>query len=129
MKDSISCFLTMNVIQKRDGNLRKRMKVKVGKIKMSFVDIRGIIAGDEKYLAAIKETVAEDLHKQKDSNEKYTKDLFYIAPLFYKMFSKLDKIIFLDIDLMFQDSIKNLWKEFPLQTKPGEKCIGVTHCP
>ena len=88
MRDSISCFLTMNVIQKRDGNLRKRIKVKVGKIKMSFVDIQSIIAGDEKYLSALKETVADDLYKQKDSNEKYTKDLFYISPLFYKKFSK-----------------------------------------
>ena len=122
---SIGYFVTMNLIQLRDGYLRKRRRIKPGKTKVSLVNIQQIIQGDEKFIEALKKTVVEDLYKVTDSNLKYTFDLFYIAPLFQKKFSKLERMIFLDIDLMFQDNIKKLWNQFPKTAELGEKCIGV----
>lgn len=87
-----------------------RGKIRLPKLRFSFVDVEDIKKLDEPFVNALKRnTEAKDGEKI----DKYSADLFYIAPLFYKSFSNLDRMIFLDAtDLDFFDSIKHLQKQF-----------------
>ena len=87
-----------------------RGQIRLPKLRFSFVDMEDIKNLDKTFVDALKRnTEAKDGEKI----DKYSADLFYIAPLFYKAFSNLDKMIFLDAtDLDFFDSIKHLEKQF-----------------
>merc|ERR1719483_700444 len=51
--------------------------------------------------------------KDAETIDKYASDLFYIGPLYYKAFEKLDKLIFIDTtDLHFYTDIKTLEEQF-----------------
>ena len=87
-----------------------RGQIRLPKLRFSFVDIEEIKKLDEPFVDALKRnTEAKDGEKI----DKYSADLFYIAPLYFKAFSDLDKMIFLDVtDLDFFDGIKHLYKQF-----------------
>ena len=111
----------MNVIRIKDEYQRIKVKVDhVGKLKMSFVNIDKIVEGEEDVIEALKENIDDDLFRDY-LNRKYTHNLFYMAPLYHKKFSNLQKMIVLDIDLIFQSSIQNLWTQLEMM----DRCIGV----
>ena len=85
-------------------------KIRLPKLRFSFVDMEDIKKLDEPFVDALKRnTEAKDGEKI----DKYSADLFYIAPLYFKAFSNLERMIFLDVtDLDFFDSIKHLQKQF-----------------
>ena len=87
-----------------------RNKVWLPKLRFSFVDMEDVKKLDESFVEALKRnTEAKDGEKV----DKYSADLFYIAPLYFKAFSNLDRMIFLDVtDLDFFDGIKHLQNQF-----------------
>ncbi|XP_018495180.1 xyloside xylosyltransferase 1 [Galendromus occidentalis] len=54
---------------------------------------------------------------------KYDDDIFFLTPGFHRIFSRLDRAIFLDTDLRFHDDIRKLWDIFPEFTE--ENIIGI----
>ena len=46
------------------------------------------------------------------TNSKYTHDLFLVAPLYHRKLARLDRIIFLDVDITVQSNIAKLWTQF-----------------
>ena len=74
------------------------------------------------------------------TNSKYTHDLFLVAPLYHRKLARLDRIIFLDVDITVQSNIAKLWHQFGtmeaaearLGVEDGDdggrrKCVGVGH--
>ena len=115
-------FLTMNIIKNQPGTRLPRERLKLGLIKYTFVNISSLTAGEKDLLNAFKSSTNMEISVD-SHNEKYTHDLFYIAPIYHKKFSNLSKIIVLDIDLAFGASIKKVWREFS-KFRKGQ-CIGL----
>ena len=87
-----------------------RSKIRLPKLRFSFVDMEDIRKLDEPFVNALKRNTEA---KDGETVDKYAADLFYIAPLYFKAFRSLDRMIFLDItDLDFFDSIRHLQKQF-----------------
>ena len=123
LSSSIARFLTMNVITLHDSAYRNRKKrMRIGKVKSSFINISEITSDYEQVIEAQKENIEKELYKS-DTIRKYTHDLFYISPLYPMKFKNLSKLIFLDADVVFQESIVELWSEFDEQ-RSGE-CISL----
>ena len=73
------------------------------------------------------------------TNSKYTHDLFLVAPLYHRKLARLDRIIFLDVDITVQSNIAKLWTQFGTMeaeearlVEDGDdggrrKCVGVGH--
>ena len=99
---------------------RKKMIKGVPPIKISFTNIEDIKNLNYHFIDALKRnTEAKDDEKV----DKYSSDLFYIGPLYYKAFIKLDKLIFLDAtDLEFYDDISKL---YALYNNIKEELMGV----
>ena len=123
LSSSVSQFLTMNIIAKEDYHTRKRRKnLKLGRIRASYVDVTSLVSGEEELLSVFKANTDTDILNS-PGNIKYFSTLFYIAPLYHKKFSALSRLVLLDTDLMFQSSIRDLWRQF-LAFSPGQ-CIGL----
>ena len=89
-------------------------------IKLSYVDCEEITEINSEFFTAMKNN-SQQGYSQKQS---YTEDLFYIAPIYHKAFSSLDRIIFIDSkDLEFRSDIKLLEKQF--DQMPSEAVIGI----
>ena len=113
----------MNIIAKEDYHARKRRKnLKLGRYRASYVNIDSLVSGEDELLSVFKANTDLDILNS-PGNMKYFSTLFYIAPLYHKKFSELSRLVLLDTDLMFQSSIRDLWRQF-LAFSPGQ-CIGL----
>ena len=109
-----------------EGVIRKRgkRKLRIPKVKMTFVDIKDITAGNEEFISEMKSMTDQAILSNK-FNEKYFHDLFYLGPVYHKKFVNLEKMIFLDVDLIFQTDIKELERQFSKFDLSRGSCIGV----
>ena len=119
LRKLISHFLSkqvaMYVIQDRGWRWRRMKEFPV--VKVSYVDLNHIVGLNKPFSKALK-----SLSKLATS-EKYTKDLFYIAPMYHGAFLKLDKLIYLDCsDIEFFDDVRLLVDQF---SKMNQALIGV----
>ena len=120
---SVSQFLTMNIIAGEDYHARKRKKnLRLGRYRASFVNINSLVSGEDELLSVFKANTDTDILNS-PGNGKYFNDLFYIAPLYHTKFSSLSRLVLLDTDIMFQSSIRDLWRQF-LSFTPGQ-CLGL----
>ena len=123
LSNSVSQFLSMNIIAKEDYHARKRKKnLRLGRYRASFVNINSLVSGEDELLSVFKANTDPDILNS-PGNGKYFNDLFYIAPLYHTKFSSLSRLVLLDTDLLFQSSILDLWRQF-LEFSPGQ-CIGL----
>jgi hypothetical protein len=91
----------------------------ISKIKISFADCEEIVNLEKGIFTAMKRN-SQQGHSRDGS---YTEDLFYIAPVYHRAFTGLDRIIFLDSkDLEFYSDIKLLEDQFNFM---DEAIIGV----
>ena len=117
--NTVSKIVSQGVIQKRG-----RRKLRIPKIKLTFVDIVDVIAGNEDFIKEMKKNTDQGILTS-DYNAKYFHDLFYLGPVYHRKFINLEKIIFLDVDLLFQVDILQLEKQFSKFDIPSGSCIGV----
>ena len=126
MENTVSLFLTMNVITK-EGYFRKQRsrKKKLSRVKISYVDIEDLVREDREIINTMKAHTDMNIVTSQD-NEKYSHDLFYLAPTYHKKFIRLEKLIVLDIDLGILTSIQDLYGQFS-KFSSGERpeCLGV----
>ena len=124
MENSVSLFITMNLIQ-QDGYFHiKRSKLKkFSKVKFSFVDIEDLVREERDIIKTMKDHTDMNIVSS-HHNEKYSHDLFYLAPLYHKKFSRLGRLLVLDIDLGILTSIQDLYHQFD-QFGSGDQCIGL----
>jgi len=87
-------------------------------IHVSLVDIQQIIQVDRKLIEGAKRL------NTNVPESKYNKDLFYISPLYAKAFTKLEKIIFIDMDLDFYGDVQLLWNQFSELHEPQVVGVG-----
>jgi len=87
-------------------------------IQFSLVDIEQIIQVDRKLMEGAKRL------NTNVPQSKYNKDLFYISPLYGKAFTKLEKMIFIDMDLDFYGDIELLWNQFSELHEPQVVGVG-----
>ena len=114
-------FLTMNLITLEDHNARRRIKVAtIGRFRSSFVNIDTLVSGEAEaaLLAVFKQNTDANIINSR-GNEKYMHDLFYLAPLYAGKFSSVSRLLVLDLDLTFQESVDTLWAEFA-RFSPGQ---------
>ena len=114
-------FLTMNIITLEDHNARRRHKVAtVGRFRSSFVNIDTLVSGEAEaaLLAVFKQNTDANIINS-PGNEKYMHDLFYLAPLYAGKFTSVSRLLVLDLDLTFQESVATLWAEFA-RFSPGQ---------
>ena len=79
-------------------------------LKITFVDLAEIVKLNPPFIEALKRNTQK---KDVPSVDKYSSDLFYVGPLYYKAFEKLDKLLFIDItDLEFFADISELQDHF-----------------
>jgi len=92
--------------------LTKWRRIKsVPKIKYSYVDCENIVKIDPVFFKAMKSNSVQG--NIATAGVSYSEDLFYIAPIYHKAFSKLNKIIFLDSkDLEWRCDIFLLYQQF-----------------
>lgn len=89
-----------------------------------FVDIEKLVEGEEKFIQELKNNAEEGLELV--NNEKYYHNLFYLGPIYHRKFLQLDRIIFVDVDLVFHANIKDLERKFSgLGEKSGRRCLAV----
>lgn len=111
----LSRRLALNVIQDPGWRWRRMRQFPV--VKVSYADINHIVGLNQPFTAAMKNV------SKLNADEKYSDDLFYIAPMYHGAFLKLDKLIYLDCsDIVFFDDIKLLSEQFSLM---GKALIGV----
>ena len=90
-------------------------------LKISFVDIELIKDIDKPFIQTLKNG-----SQDKNKIDKYSADLFYIAPLYHRAFKNLDRLIFIDItDLHFYSDIAELAGEWRLLGEGGEAVMAV----
>merc|ERR1719347_639969 len=86
--------VTMNILMTFKGRKGPRP---VPRIIVDYVDIDGLsenTEGLEDFVAALKKWLINGAK----GTRKYEDDLFFLAPLYHKIFKNLEKLIFLDID-------------------------------
>lgn len=92
----------------------------VPSLKITFVDLKEIINLNPPFIETLKRNTEK---KDVPSVDKYSSDLFYMGPLYYKAFEKLDKLLFIDItDLEFFADISELNDQFE---DTSDKLMGV----
>ena len=124
MENTVSLFITMNLIQQFGYFNRKRSKLKkLSRLKFSFVDIEDLVREERDIIKTMKNHTDMNIVTS-NHNEKYLHDLFYLAPLYHKKFSTLERLLMLDIDLGILTSIQDLYDQFD-QFGTGDQCIGV----
>ena len=89
----------------------------------SFVDIEDLVRSEREIIKTMKDHTDMKIVTSQH-NEKYSHDLFYLAPLYHKKFSRLERLVVLDIDLGILTSIQDLYSQFD-QFGSGDQCIGL----
>eukprot|EP00090_Calanus_glacialis_P000937 TRINITY_DN10676_c0_g1_i1.p1 TRINITY_DN10676_c0_g1~~TRINITY_DN10676_c0_g1_i1.p1 ORF type:complete len:414 (+),score=84.46 TRINITY_DN10676_c0_g1_i1:41-1282(+) len=108
----ISKYISEGVITNRSWRWRRLRGIP--KIMVSFADCEEIVNLEKAFFTAMKRNSQQG--NSRDGS--YTEDLFYIAPIYHRAFTGLDRIIFLDSkDLEFFSDIKLLEDQFNLMDK------------
>ena len=108
LADIVTKHLAMQVLISASWRWRRRKALPA--IKISFVDIDDVINVNRDFVDALKK---QNINNEDVTKDKYSSDLFYIAPLYHLAFLAMDRIIFLDsTDLLFMSDIKDLELEF-----------------
>ena len=124
MENTVSLFITMNLVQQDGYFHRKRSKrKKLSRVKFSFVDIEDLVREERDVIKTMKAHTDMNIVTSQH-NEKYSHDLFYLAPLYHTKFSRLARLIVLDIDLGLLTSVQDLHRQFS-QFASGTECIGL----
>ena len=93
MENSVSLFLSMNIIQQDGYFHRKRSKLKtLSRVKFSFVDIEDLVRDEREIIKTMKDHTDMNIVTSQH-NEKYSHDLFYLAPLYHKKFTSLSRLL------------------------------------
>lgn len=117
--ESVGLFLS-HFISRRLSEAVIRQSSRVPPLKITFVDLEEIIKVNPPFIETLKRNTEK---KDVPSVDKYSSDLFYVGPLYYKAFEKLDKLLFIDItDLEFFADITELQDQFPATS---DKLMGV----
>ena len=112
LSDLLFKYASEGVIMRRSWRW-KRLRG-MPKITISFADCEEIVSLERSFFNAMK----KNSQQGNSSTGSYTEDLFYIAPIYHKAFTNIDKIIFLDSkDLEFVSDIKLLHDQFKLMDK------------
>ena len=113
----ISKYVSEGVITRRSWRWRRMRGIP--RIQISFADCEEIVSLEKDFFGSMKRN-----SQQGDSRGgSYTEDLFYIAPVYHRAFTHLDRIIFLDSkDLQFTSDISLLQQQFSLM---GSALIGI----
>ena len=119
LRKVISHFLSrqvaLYVIQDRGWRWRRMKEFPV--VKVSYADINHIVGLNKPFSKSMKNV------SKLATSGKYSKDLFYIAPMYHGAFLKLDKLIYLDAsDIEFFDDVNLLVDQF---SKMDQALIGV----
>ena len=113
----LSKQVSEGVITKRSWRWRRIRGIP--QIRISFADCEEIVNLDKPFFTAMKRNSLQG----NSSGGSYTEDLFYIAPIYHRAFTGLDRIIFLDCkDLEFISDIKLLEDQFKFI---GDAIIGI----
>ena len=124
MENTVSLFITMNLIQQDGYFQRKRSKRKrLSRVKFSYVDIEDLVRDERDLIKTMKAHTDMNIVTSQH-NEKYSHDLFYLAPLYHKKFTRLARLLVLDIDLGILTSVQDLYDQFD-QFGSGDECIGL----
>lgn len=103
-----------------DPKWRKSFLRGVPKIKFSFVQLSDIKNTHKNFIQALKNNTED---KEEEKIDKYSSDLFYIGPLYYRAFVNIERFIFIDVtDLEFFSDIEELHQQFD---KMQSKVMGV----
>ena len=111
LRNLIAKHVSENVIRGYVGTRKIR---KVPKLVIDYIDLDEITRdeNDKRFIGTLKSHLAQDMR----GNNKYVDDLFYIGPLYHRIFPDLKKLLFLDVGMNgFQIfSVYNL-----LNSRPG----------
>lgn len=121
LRNIITKHLTSNVISTYPGRRKVRP---VSKIIIDYVDI-DVVANGDKETKFIKTLQTFCLPNLDEKNGKYLDKLFYLGPLYHWIFPNLKKLIFMDVDLSVQTSLKLLHSQFSQFS--WDNVLGVGH--
>ena len=117
--EAVAVFLS-HFISRRISEAIILQRPGVPPLQITFVDLKEIIKVNPPFIEALKRNTEK---KDDPSVDKYSSDLFYIGPLYYKAFPALDKLLFIDItDLEFFADIAELYDQF---AATSDKLAGV----
>ena len=94
LRNLITKHVSENVIR---GYVGRRKIRRVPKIVIDYIDLDEIIRdeNDTRFIGTLKSYLAQDM----EGNNKYVDDLFYIGPLYHRIFTNLKKLLFLDVGM------------------------------
>jgi len=78
---------------------------------IDYIDLDAIVR-EERHADFVKALKAWAAPWIMQGTDKYLNDLFYVGPLYHEIFTNLEKLIFLDVDLEFYRDVKLLYKQF-----------------
>ena len=82
-------------------------------IKIDYVNSEKIIEKSPEFVSALKGITVQAKDHKGQNEDKYSADLFYIAPTYHRAFEALEKMIVIDIsDLEFHEDVKALDEQF-----------------
>jgi len=107
LRQLLTKHVSENIIKTYVGRRNIR---RVPKVIIDYIDLDELPNNDDdrEFIKAIKFFLASDM----GGTQKYVDDLFYMGPLYHKIFPSLNKLIFLDVDMEFQSDIKLLYQQF-----------------
>ena len=99
-------------------------------MKVNYVDSDKIIEKKKPFVKSVKASTAQSLDHKTVSEDRYTADLFYMAPVYHQAFTGLEKIIMIDsTDLEFHQDISVLDNQFHQLTDVQLMAIGLDLSP
>ena len=99
-------------------------------VKVNYVDSDKIIDKNKPFVKSLKASTVQSLHHKTVSEDRYTADLFYMAPVYHQAFTGLDKMIMIDsTDLEFHQDISVLDHQFHQLTDGQFMAIGLDLSP
>jgi len=124
MKNVIGKYISESVILNHGWNSQIRKTLPV-RLRVEFVDLKSFTHGHREIIDALKSDFGHHFPegtkfvKQDGSDQvivptqKYTLDLFYIAPFYHRRFPReLEKILVIDADLEFKIDLIEVYSEF-----------------
>ena len=103
---------------------RWRRQKEMPKVVVNYVDSRMIIEKNHLFVKALKASTAQASDHKTIAEDRYTADLFYMAPIYHLAFTSLSSLIVIDsTDLDFHQDIATLHRQMMEVTK--SKIIGI----
>ena len=107
----VSSLVSMRVILSPGWRWRRMKGVPL--IRIDYVDSEKIIEKNYDFVKALKANTVQAKDHKGQKEDKYSADLFYIAPTYHLAFLALEKMIVIDIsDLEFHEDVKVLNDQF-----------------